>query len=254
MENINSLRDRQNLLIKMLSDVDKICKDKGLVYVLAYGSILGAIRHKGFIPWDYDIDIMVPIDIYQRFCKIMENELKDEYRIYSAETDPKYQHLYAKIGLRDKNYDTFSIDLFPVTGAPNSRIGRIIFSKIAYIIHRCYFVKKVNINLDCYIKKPKSRRKVIIARIILFPIPAKLFLILFRKLSTMYSFQNSEMVYSICGTYGLAEFINMNSISEPVYAEFEGLKVPIPKEWNEYLAKMYGEDYMIPKPEWKYKS
>lgn len=231
--------------LDMLIEVDKICKKSNLKYFLGYGTVLGAIRHKGFIPWDTDIDILVEIDHYKQFCETIYKNIDSKYELKSIDTDPIYDSLKARVCLKGQLHNLIHIDIFPMVGSPKSTIMKKIFSKISYLNYRCYFVKKVNPNIN-YSNNKKKRILAFIAKFLLLPIPANIFVKIFYKLSTLYSITESNYLYNICGSYGLKEFIPKEWFEETIYADFEGYKFPIPKEWDKYLTHIYG-DCMTPK-------
>jgi len=245
MDCITNLKEIQKMELDMLIDMDKICRENNLTYSLAFGTVLGAVRHKGFIPWDDDIDIMVDIDNYKRFCKVLRDKLPDKYFIYSYETNSKYEYLFSRIGLLNSTHLNLFIDIFSMVGTPRSIFGRKLFSKAAYLIYRCYFVKKVNVN-NKYKNKPNKKNKALFFKIILLIFPSKLFLWLYEKLSKAYPTDKSNYLYNFCGLYKYKEIIPKSYLYDLTYMEFENCPFPVPKEWDQYLKHMYG-DYLIPK-------
>lgn len=245
MGNTSDLNDVQKVELEMLVEVDRLCRQNDLKYYLAYGTALGAVRHKGFIPWDSDIDIVVDIDNYKRFCEVMENRLVDKYCIYSYETDPKYEELFARIALKYERHHKIHIDVFPMVGAPVTRSGRKLFSVIAYLIYRCYFVKKVDVNIN-YKNRPRKRKLALILKKLLFPLPSEFFIWLYEKLSKTFPFSKSDYIINFCGSYRYKEIIPKSYLGEPVYMEFEGHKLPVPQEWDKYLTQLYG-NYLVPR-------
>lgn len=124
--------------IEILNVFDKVCKDNNLKYSLAYGTLLGAIRHRGFIPWDDDIDVMMPRKDYNKLLEIWSNEVTDTYIIQNYKTDFDYTNNFSKIR---KNHTAFLqsesekmkryhkgifIDIFPVDRVATSKFGRMI--------------------------------------------------------------------------------------------------------------------------------
>ena len=77
-----TVRDVQDSLLDILIDVDKICRENNIKYILEGGTALGAIRHKGFIPWDDDLDIAMMRDEYNKFIKVLEKKLPDKYAFH----------------------------------------------------------------------------------------------------------------------------------------------------------------------------
>ncbi len=98
------LRQLQLLEKNMLLDVVSVCDANGIAYFLSSGTLLGAVRHKGFIPWDDDVDIEIPIADYRRFLEIAQEKLGPEYFVQTYITDPNYQFAYTRIR---KNNTTF---------------------------------------------------------------------------------------------------------------------------------------------------
>ena len=88
-----NLRDAQIIMLNILKEIDKICKKHNLIYFLDGGTLLGAVRHKGFIPWDDDVDIGMPREDYRKFLKIAQKELPDYLFLQTFETD-KYYDIY----------------------------------------------------------------------------------------------------------------------------------------------------------------
>ncbi|MCQ2203694.1 MAG: LicD family protein [Bacteroidales bacterium] len=123
-----SCSEIQNVSLRVLAEFDSFCKMKGLRYSLGYGTLIGAIRHKGFIPWDDDVDVMMPRPDYEIFCR--EYESKGDYILYS----PRLRNSYIAYSRLCDNKDTIVrtelpwhsgvdtgvwIDIFPIDGAPD---------------------------------------------------------------------------------------------------------------------------------------
>ncbi len=109
----------------IMREIDRICRKHNLTYFLAYGTLLGAVRHKGFIPWDEDMDIMMPREDYEQFLKVALDELPPHLMIDSYPQNPRYFNPFAKVRNRNtlfairalQNYDGpqgLWIDIFPM--------------------------------------------------------------------------------------------------------------------------------------------
>ena len=83
--------------LRLLNAVDKICSAHGLTYWIDFGTLLGAVRHKGFIPWDDDIDVSMPMADYKKFLEIAEKELPNDIFLQTPKTDPAYKQNFAKL-------------------------------------------------------------------------------------------------------------------------------------------------------------
>ena len=97
----SQLRKQQMRMLEILKEVDRICKKHHIQYWLSSGTLLGAARHKGFIPWDDDLDIEMLLPDYRRLMKILPEELPDNLALQNVKTDPNYFFFYAKV--RDRN-------------------------------------------------------------------------------------------------------------------------------------------------------
>lgn len=122
------LEESKVLQMDILTAVDKFCSDNGIVYSIACGTLLGAVRHGGFIPWDDDIDIYMLRDDYEKFLRIFPEKFEDKYSSKSLRNDPKWHNAYAKIyDIRTISIDSnasinnigINIDLFPIDDVPD---------------------------------------------------------------------------------------------------------------------------------------
>ena len=122
-----SMRENQLEALKILKDVCTICEENKFEYYLAWGTLLGAVRHQGFIPWDDDIDIMMPRPDYERFleyCRTHEEQMKP-YQLIHISTNAEYVYVLARVtnteykaeylGVREYGLGTF-IDVYPLDG------------------------------------------------------------------------------------------------------------------------------------------
>ena len=131
MRDITELEELHQIELDMLKEIDRICRRENIQYYLAGGTLLGAVRHKGFIPWDDDIDIAMARDEYERFLKVMKKERHPYLKIFAMEFDKEYQYTFAKvvdtrtrlieeIGKDLPDMGVF-IDIFPIDGLGNDR-------------------------------------------------------------------------------------------------------------------------------------
>lgn len=121
--------ERKTILLDMLKEIDTVCKTNNLKYSLAFGTLLGAIRHKGFIPWDDDLDIMMPLEDMRKLKDVLRSE---NIRYCDVDTEPYYEFDFSRIahnatysnrGRFTKGYG-ISIDLYPVIRIPREEQER----------------------------------------------------------------------------------------------------------------------------------
>lgn len=120
-----SLNEKRTIQLEMLEEVDEFCRKNDILYSLSCGTLLGAIRHKGFIPWDDDLDIMMPLPSLLKF----KNSFSSNNCIYAdVDTISHYEfgfsrivhkQSFSKVGVFSKSYG-INIDLYPITSLPNS--------------------------------------------------------------------------------------------------------------------------------------
>lgn len=129
------LKKLQLVELQILKDVAEFCDKNDIVYFLDGGTLLGAIRHQGFIPWDDDIDIIMDVENYKKFCKLAPNGLPESYFVQNMDTDTKARISWTKVRKNgttcmEKNLTSYDvhygvgIDIFVMVGAPKSAAGQ----------------------------------------------------------------------------------------------------------------------------------
>lgn len=118
-----TVEDAKQIELEILDYIDTLCKKHNINYIINYGTLIGAVRHEGFIPWDDDIDLSMPREDYQRFINIFQKE-KSKYELLSLETDKNYFNNFIKITdsttkiIDTRNTKTYEsgifIDIFPM--------------------------------------------------------------------------------------------------------------------------------------------
>lgn len=99
-----TIKQYHAIILEMLKEIDNICKKNNIIYFLMYGSLIGAVRHHGFVPWDDDVDIILTRDNYLRFREACEKELSSEYAFISYDKDDNYGYLFSRIRKKHTTY------------------------------------------------------------------------------------------------------------------------------------------------------
>lgn len=237
--------EKKKILIQMITEVNNISTKYGFTFFLAYGTLLGAIRHEGFIPWDTDIDIIVPIPHYNQFCETLSRYLSDKYHVVSNNSDYTYTALFSRVCLRDVNHVSLHIDIYPIVGAPKIRSLQKIIKKLTYFNMMMFYMKRVKISERFSNQLIKSIIGVV-CKFILLPFPSSLFVKLNIFFSKQFDYNSSDYVYNVCGPYGKKEIIPKEWLGNPIFKKFESSQFPVPEYWHEYLEHFY-TDYMTPR-------
>jgi len=259
------------IMTEILEQFDKYCKTHQLTYFLAGGTLLGAIRHHGFIPWDDDVDVLMPIADYEKLLELAVVEpIGKNLFLSDYKHNPKHIWLATKLIRRDtffiesnirKKYEKnqkelggICIDIFPIYGLPNNKIRRKYF---LYQIQN-----KHDLNSMIIYKIAASKNHPLLKHIVIFII--KLILWPFcwiyegmhgygkplddlNKLIIKFDYNQAEYVGTSLGIYR-KDMIPKHCFDQTIEAQFEYLNCPIPVGYDEYLRTLYG-DYMVIPPE-----
>ena len=244
---LTKLEDIQKIELETLLAFDRICRDNHLVYSLAGGTLLGAVRHQGFIPWDDDIDVAMPRHDYEKLISIVGKD-NPVFDLLDSSISPNYYLPFMKLinkktdySILDNNYGVF-IDVFPIDGLGNEYEKAISHGKKIIWLRNKILISwgRVKGSRDI-----KSKMVQLIINMIGPKILSKVLLRLLRK----YSFSNSLWVGSIAGGMrNLNEIFDKRVYRTIIELPFEGYKMCCIKEFDEYLTGMFG-DYMKLPPE-----
>jgi len=238
-------------LLEVMDVFHEFCKEQGLTYYMLGGTMLGAYRHQGFIPWDDDIDLGMLREDYNRFIKIAEKEIKSPYFLQTTLTDEDYYKDYARI--RNSNTTAICehneyhkcnngiyIDIFPLDNFYDTPFGHLYY-KLSRSLGRLMRVKlhyqmRENPNL-------KSRTAYFIAK----GINEKRAYRVREKLQTWHSRKRAKyagITDTYLDKYDASKLAFPREIfDEYKYVPFENIEIPIPKDYDSFLKIFFG-DYM----------
>ena len=247
---IINAEELKHIQLEMLSDIADFCEQNQIKYFLAYGTLIGAIRHKGYIPWDDDIDICMPRPDYEKFLSLY-NKKKSDYKVVAFELDDTYKLPFAKVNdtrtvmwetMYDQDVFGVYIDVFPIDGCDkdgnvicqNTKLGQYLNAKKAILGKGRSFKK------NCIIAMGKC---------LLAFTSVKTLLKKMQKMSTIVSYDKAEYVANIMYSYGKNEIMKKSDLGETIFGEFEGRQYRIPKEYHKYLTQIYGDYMQLPPKE-----
>ncbi len=247
-------RKIQLMVFQILLEFEKICKRNNLRFYLAGGSILGAVRHKGFIPWDDDIDITMPRPDYEKFLKIAQTELPEEY-ILEKDCLP-YCHNRVEIrgtkfysGLRNGR---IFLDILALEGSPDDPAKRLQHEAKCKFWRTCMLEKARPLPALAF---NKTSTKLFFNRFVLRLTPRRFLKWRWHSWATKYSTEETNSWVCLPAsiyTYEQERFPK-EYWGDPVYIEFEGHMLPTMSHWKDYLVCHFG-DYMKMPPETTRKS
>ncbi|BDY13445.1 LicD family protein [Hydrogenimonas cancrithermarum] len=247
------LKDAQAVMFDLLKEIDRICKKHDIKYWLDGGTLLGAVRHQGFIPWDDDIDIAMMREDYTRFMEVAPKELPENMFLQTKETDPGYFNLVARMKVRDKNsliLEDFEsgdepyhlglfVDIFPYDHLPSEKSKRKFYK---------YLSKKIIKFQKFKLEKKGLFKDGNVIYFLLGPFFSYTFLEnTLQRMIEKTNRENSEVIgfgldCVLTRVYDKKEFFPLDDLPF-VEGDF-----PVPKNWDYYLRTTYG-DYMQLPPE-----
>jgi len=249
MDKINELKKNE---LKILDEIDRICKKHNIKYYLAYGSAIGAIRHKGFIPWDDDIDIHMLSSDLIKFKEVCQKELSNKFYYQDKLTDKYYYNHWSKVGLENTTWMPkqrivdckygVCIDIFPVfplkdTNKDKKRMEK--YTKILLITSAKYYV--LNTKKEIY-----SKMKKLIHKSIPNWLNNYLYKLAFNKLNKDSDNFDKVVICDISNDRNV--YFNKSVIIGDKTLKFEKRDLPVVNDIDTYLKTLYG-DYMTPPPE-----
>ena len=232
-----TLRKAQLIMLDMLIEFDAICKKHQLQYWLDSGTLLGAVRHQGFIPWDDDIDLSMPVEDYNKFLKIAKSELSSEIFLQTSQTDKNFKFDYIKLRSNKASIVEFHekdkqikyhqgvfVDIFPMLTIENTEENKKLYDNTLKEIRD---VSSISLhNPDG--KDDPAKRSALAAFL--------------KQKHQGWEIGNSKVIYG--GEMAdVAAWFDIEEVLPLTTMEFEGHSFPIPNNPDHYLDAIYSFDY-----------
>lgn len=253
--------------LDILKEFIAVCDKLNLRYMVDYGTLLGAVRHKGFIPWDDDIDVAMPRPDFDIFMEKAQSLLPKNLFVQNYHSDKNFPRLYAKIrnsdttflekdySCTDMNHGIY-IDIFALDGVPEDKqeqqklfdkiikllakimyYNNIYYTEVDYFYHKNPIIRFLKQAKKFYYKHltnkdknvAKLRRKA-------------------EKILRQNDYEKSEFVGDLSAAYSTKEFLPKAMFENLIKLQFENLQVNAPADYDRYLTCVYG-DYMTLPPE-----
>lgn len=251
-------------VLAVYEEFEKICHKHGLRFSVAGGTMLGAVRHQGFIPWDDDVDVIMPRRDYDKFCDIAKAELPPHLKLITPENTIEFSgHSFVKVqDTRKSAVEEIErkigrrlscgifVDVFPYDGYPNSLIGRLWF-KIQSVALKCRYRWVLGSFVEM---RSLTSKFVFVIGALLKPF--------FPRLKSVLDFTRWQMTRAKkfpCETseivgwhdahwYRPHEYAKRKYFDKLQLVPFCGRMVPVPSDPSDYLTALYGSDFMTPPP------
>lgn len=241
----------------LLMEVDRICKKNDIPYFLIGGTLIGAIRHGGFIPWDDDIDIGFLWENYERFQQACETDLDEAYMLHNWDMDPASPHPFAKLKIKGTHYpeglaanskmnDGIYIDIFPYDNAPDSKFLRKVQAAQVYWLRKILLLR-----CDFDLAEGRLGRKILYGCLKAFSYIRSVrgWKNTLHKVQHRYNGAPTEISTNMCGAWSYERESKPRKILEKTTThQFENGMFSIPEDYDTFLRSCYG-DYMQLPPE-----
>ena len=238
-----SLTEQQKKLYNLLEKTVDIFEKEHIWYSMAYGSVLGIVREKGFIPWDTDIDIFVSVDDIEKVREAIRKYCS-EFKLQLISKDEDTTSTHDKITFVGENHSKCHIDVYPLIGVPSSNPQKKRFVKRCYVLNKIFSCKYEDVTTV-----RKKSKKVLFVLLQSFEklIPDAWFRNAIKRIETKYPIAEAEYICIFANDGKESEAMKREVYLETEKYPFYELYVPIPKNYDSYLKNLYGDDYMIPK-------
>ena len=244
--------------VKILKVLTKFFDDNNLSYFLAGGTLLGAIRHKGFIPWDDDIDLLMPRPDYEKFKELTFNKPITKNIIVQSVLNKDAIYSFCKVCninyrvkeemWKESDNSYLWIDIFPMDGlSENEAVNVKLFKKVHSLRHllSLKIMDKSKVK-ESATTKLKSIIKPIY-KVFVDLIPLKVINNKIEKISRTYDYEKCEYIGCLHWGYGPQERLKKVDVEKKIKVEFEGMQLDAFSCWDEYLHNLFG-DYMTLPP------
>lgn len=237
-----------------LKSIHDYCQAHNLRYYLSFGTLIGAIRHKGFIPWDDDIDILMPRNDYNYF---ISNFTMPDHEVLAYENEPRCYAAYAKVTdtrteleEKDKGFVIGAfVDVFPLDNLPNNKLRRLIFGGIIFLQRKIITAARVKPGKDWPFLK-RTFTKIVKA---LYSEEKLKYYALGWKYPQKYKDQKDSQFHSLLfKSYRRIPILDAKWFQEQVLVDFEDEQFYVPCGYDAFLRRCYGDYMKLPPVELRY--
>ena len=240
-----TIKELQSIETDILKEIIEICDRNNIIYYLAYGSVLGAVRHNGPIPWDADADIILPYNELKKFIVIVRKELSDKYFLDYYDINNYFTPTFPRVGLKGYSTVILHVDVFCLCGLPENKNDQRKFaakiSKLKYIHYYKIASEKYRGRMSVKQKIKNSIYKVLYLTHSLSHVRRE-----FDGLCSLYPLNKSKYVANASWINGLNKVEENIFYGEGAFINYSNFKVRIPEQYDRYLKFWYNEYMKYP--------
>lgn len=247
----------RNIQQNILQEFRAICERENLKYSLYAGTLIGALRHKGFIPWDDDIDVALPRDDYEKFLKVFNDTHHPSYlRLCDSRITSGYDYPFMKLEdtrtvCKGMGKETqcpelgIHIDIFAIDGMPKCQSLALLHCKMMTFLRHCCEMSRLSLGVK---ERAFSKRCLIAAfKICTLGAPMSFWHRLSNFLGSLFDMKKSRWSGNVVWGYGVREMVPTECYEKRTKVSFEGEEYDAFSDYDTYLRTVYG-DYMTPPP------
>lgn len=241
----------KEIQMSLLDYFDEFCNKNRLKYTLACGTLLGAVRHKGYIPWDDDIDVYMERDDYDKLLSLYNNNENSHIKLMSIENNPSYSFLFAKLVddrtslIEDYNIMPIgvNIDIFPLDSIEHQTVSENKINKRLSMLKAMWLVKVHHVSKRMSIVKNGA---LIIAKLFTFPFSMRYLAQKINELAKSNNSSNHKYMFELSMNSTYKKGFKRESFGKTIDIEFEGKYYKAMSGYDEYLTASFGDYMQLP--------
>lgn len=256
-----TLKHLHKVQMMILEDFIKICEDNEITYFIYGGSLLGTIRHNGFIPWDDDIDVIMFRKDFDKLNEFLKNNLDEKYEFYNCLNEKSYFHTFGRLALKGTIFAEWwanqvdytphiFIDIFILDNVPNNKVKRFIHMKSSFLLNQLTIYSYIKYDNSSKIKKIIQQGLHYLLKIL----PTSPEKIKKKCIETFEKYKNDDC-NQICDFPAKCQMPIYDKKDWLPYkkAKFESLEVTIPNNYHKILTRTYGDYMELPPKELRFR-
>ena len=256
------LKRLQREELEVLREFVRICNKYDIQYFAVFGTCIGAIRHKGFIPWDDDMDFGMLREEYERFCKVAPKEMGDRFGLAGPDCKEKFYNFVSKLYKKNTRFATYydhgnynmgiNLDIFVFDNLAEAEKDRNKQIRRSGLIRSIYMVKNVNFYSNAVFKEGKGLKRLLCgaAHYLLKILPVTdEFLCRKWKKNAMRYHGKTDVVTQFNDTMILESSLKLEDVNDLIEVPFEDLMIKVPRNYDAILRNVYGDYMQLPPPE-----